>query len=136
MGKLFPLYQPPGRGNKQFASELAELTGDSKRERKNLEPAEFCYAMHRRKVLYEAEYGKAKAIGARAANASMNRGDANATIAFASFSAKAAELSGKSERLTCPQSRIISARCIPGQPARPISPNSPRPGRNFLPLTH
>jgi len=87
----------------RFTKTVAKATGKS--ERKNLEPAEFCYAMHRRKELYEAEFGSPKAIGARAANVSMGRGDANAIIADA-YSTHAAELAGVSERTIQEAARI------------------------------
>lgn len=80
-------------------AELIEI--DSNLVRSALGPAEEALLIGRRKKLFETLYGPAKARGARAANAVMNRrassGDASANLADA-FTTSLAKLTGKSER--------------------------------------
>jgi len=80
-------------------AELIEI--DSNLVRSTLSPAEEALLIGRRKKLFETLHGPAKARGARAANAVMNRGatsaDASANLADA-FTTNVATLTGKSER--------------------------------------
>lgn len=52
----------------------------------------------KRKAAYEAVHGSAKAIGARAANRAMGRGNATAKLADASFTSDTASKTGTPER--------------------------------------
>jgi ParB/RepB/Spo0J family partition protein len=78
-------------------SEQAQLTEiDENLVRADLTPAERKLHVARRAELYEAKHGKAKAIGARAANEKMGR-DASAKLADA-FTTDTAKRTGKSKR--------------------------------------
>lgn len=76
-------------------AEMAEI--DENLCRNELSPAERAAAIARRKTLYEAIHGSAKAIGAAAANKVLGRGDASANLADA-FTSATAVASGSSQR--------------------------------------
>lgn len=70
---------------------------DENLARAELSPAEEALHIRKRQEIWEAINGPAKAIGARAANASMGKGDATEKFSVA-FSKETAKASGKDER--------------------------------------
>lgn len=66
--------------------------------RATLSPAQEALFVHRRLELHEQVYGKAKALGAVAANAAMGRAHTTAKLADASFTADTAKKTGKAPR--------------------------------------
>jgi hypothetical protein len=95
------------RGKNEVLCRVAELTDlqaalweiDENLVRAPLSPAEVTIFIDRRRELHEQLYGKAKALGAAAANAIMGRKHATAKLADASsFTADTAKTTGKSPR--------------------------------------
>ena len=95
------------RGKNEVLCRVAELTDlqaalweiDENLVRAPLSPAEEALFIDRRREIHEHLYGKAKALGAVAANAVMGRKHATAKLADASsFTADTAEKTGKSPR--------------------------------------
>ena len=78
-------------------AQAALLQIDSNLIRSNLSPAETAWHLYLRKQLFEAIHGRAKAIGARAANEAMGRLNANDNLSVA-FSATTAALTNQSTR--------------------------------------
>lgn len=76
-------------------AEMAEI--DENLCRNELSPAERAAAIARRKTLYEAIHGPAKAAGAHASNLAQGKGDATANLADA-FTTATAVASGSSSR--------------------------------------
>jgi hypothetical protein len=83
---------------RQLAVRLATLEIDENLIRRDLTPAQRAKLIAKRKAAYEAVHGSAKAVGARAANRAMGRGNAAAKLADASFTADTAAKAGKPER--------------------------------------
>jgi ParB/RepB/Spo0J family partition protein len=94
------------RGKDEVLCRVAELTDlqaalweiDENLVRAPLSPAEEAIFIDRRRELHEQIHGKAKALGAVAANAVMGRKHATAKMADASFTADTAKKTGKSLR--------------------------------------
>lgn len=80
----------------ELQAELWEI--DENLCRAELTDAESAFHLARRKEIYEAQHGPAKAAGARAANAAMGRGDATAKLAVASFVSDTVSKTGRPER--------------------------------------
>jgi ParB-like nuclease domain len=94
------------RGKDEVLCRVAELTDlqaalweiDENLVRAPLSPAEEAIFIDRRRELHEQIHGKAKALGAVAANAVMGRKHATAKLADVSFTADTAKKTGKSPR--------------------------------------
>lgn len=94
------------RGKDEVLCRVAELTDlqaalweiDENLVRAKLSPAEEAIFVGRRQELHEQLYGKAKALGAVAANAVMGRKHATAKLADVSFTDDTATKTGKSAR--------------------------------------
>ncbi|WP_374833981.1 ParB/RepB/Spo0J family partition protein [Paenochrobactrum pullorum] len=87
-------------------AELMEI--DENLARSELSPAEEAAHIRRRQEIWEDIHGSAKAIGARAANASMGRGtDANEKSAFASETAQASGRSLRSIQVSAKRGRDL-----------------------------
>ncbi|WP_445222654.1 hypothetical protein ACKWRH_20905 [Bradyrhizobium sp. Pa8] len=91
--------QPEREGKSQCTGSRQYLVGDIKRRKEVWEQVQAEKALHirRRQEAWEEINGSPKAIGARAANAAMGKGDATEKSSVA-FTKETAKTSGKDER--------------------------------------